>query len=41
MERALAPAYRPTAVFWREDIPLTPHGKPDKRLLREEAAARR
>ncbi|MFJ2820787.1 class I adenylate-forming enzyme family protein [Streptomyces toxytricini] len=41
VERSLAPAYRPTAVFWREDIPLTPHGKPDKRLLRAEAADRR
>ncbi|MEU2392012.1 AMP-binding protein [Streptomyces sp. NPDC007369] len=38
VERALAPAYRPTAVFWREEIPLTPQGKPDKRLLRAQAA---
>ncbi|MET9883702.1 AMP-binding protein [Streptomyces sp. NPDC006430] len=33
----LAPAHRPTAVFWRQEIPLTPRGKPDKRRLREEA----
>ncbi|MFK0253534.1 AMP-binding protein [Streptomyces sp. NPDC090445] len=38
VERALAPAYRPTAVFWREEIPLTPQGKPDKRQLRARAA---
>ncbi|MER7463485.1 AMP-binding protein [Streptomyces sp. NPDC097981] len=35
---ALAPAHRPTAVFWRREIPLTPRGKPDKRRLREEAS---
>ncbi|MFD8415839.1 AMP-binding protein [Streptomyces sp. NPDC059650] len=38
VERTLAPAYRPTTVFWREEIPLTPQGKPDKRLLRAQAA---
>ncbi len=36
VERALAPAHRPTTVLWREEIPLTPQGKPDKRRLREE-----
>ncbi|MGW0363805.1 AMP-binding protein [Streptomyces sp. NPDC002990] len=36
---ALAPAYRPTAVFWVREIPLTGRGKPDKRRLRAEAAA--
>ncbi|MFG2987827.1 AMP-binding protein [Streptomyces sp. NPDC048257] len=34
----LAPAHRPTAVFWERAIPLTARGKPDKRLLREWAA---
>ncbi|MFD0270351.1 class I adenylate-forming enzyme family protein [Streptomyces sp. NPDC127106] len=38
VERALSPAYRPTAVFWHEEIPLTPQGKPDKRQLRARAA---
>ncbi|MFK0046333.1 AMP-binding protein [Streptomyces sp. NPDC090741] len=36
---ALAPAHRPTTVFWEEALPLTDRGKPDKRLLRERAAA--
>ncbi|RPF44268.1 fatty-acyl-CoA synthase [Streptomyces sp. Ag109_G2-6] len=35
--RELAPAHRPTAVFWERDIPLTDRGKPDKRLLRSRA----
>ncbi|MFF0218640.1 class I adenylate-forming enzyme family protein [Streptomyces vinaceus] len=35
---ALAPAHRPTAVFWLEALPLTDRGKPDKRLLRKRAA---
>ncbi|MFI6150051.1 AMP-binding protein [Streptomyces sp. NPDC051109] len=35
---ALAPAHRPTTVFWEEALPLTDRGKPDKRLLRERAA---
>ncbi|WP_030158734.1 AMP-binding protein [Streptomyces sp. NRRL S-244] len=35
---ALAPAHRPTTVFWVEALPLTDRGKPDKRLLRERAA---
>lgn len=34
---ALAPAHRPTAVFWEETLPLTDGGKPDKRLLRRKA----
>ncbi|KOU19037.1 hypothetical protein ADK52_29450 [Streptomyces sp. WM6372] len=34
----LAPAHRPTTVFWEEALPLTDRGKPDKRLLRERAA---
>ncbi|WP_030761963.1 AMP-binding protein [Streptomyces sp. NRRL F-2664] len=38
VERALAPAHRPTAVFWIPDIPLTPRGKPDRRALRARAA---
>ncbi|MFD3538989.1 AMP-binding protein [Streptomyces sp. NPDC058662] len=37
VERALAPAHRPTAVFWVTDIPLTERGKPDKRRLRARA----
>ncbi|MFD0374629.1 AMP-binding protein [Streptomyces sp. NPDC127112] len=37
--RDLAPAHRPTAVFWEPDIPLTDRGKPDKRLLRSRAEA--
>ncbi|MFJ8159397.1 class I adenylate-forming enzyme family protein [Streptomyces sp. NPDC096136] len=39
VERELAPAHRPTAVFWEADIPLTDRGKPDKRRLRTRAAA--
>ncbi len=39
VERELARAHRPTAVFWVRDIPLTPRGKPDKRHLRTAAAA--
>ncbi|MEW1632564.1 AMP-binding protein [Streptomyces sp. NPDC093801] len=39
VERELAPAHRPTAVFWGADIPLTDRGKPDKRRLRTRAAA--
>lgn len=35
VEKALAPAHRPTAVFWEREIALTARGKPDKRLLRE------
>ncbi|MFF4099124.1 class I adenylate-forming enzyme family protein [Streptomyces sp. NPDC001903] len=35
---ALAPAHRPTAVFWEAALPLTDRGKPDKRRLRERAA---
>ncbi|MDK9497573.1 AMP-binding protein [Streptomyces katrae] len=38
VERDLAPAHRPTAVFWEREIPLTSRGKPDKRLLRRRAA---
>lgn len=38
VEEALAPAHRPTAVFWEREIPLTARGKPDKRLLRERLA---
>ncbi|GLX17455.1 class I adenylate-forming enzyme family protein [Streptomyces lavendulae] len=38
VERDLAPAHRPTAVFWEREIPLTARGKPDKRLLRRRAA---
>lgn len=38
VERALARAHRPTAVFWVREIPLTARGKPDKRRLRERAA---
>ncbi|MGW7332561.1 AMP-binding protein [Streptomyces sp. NPDC054840] len=38
VEKALAPAHRPTAVFWERSIPLTARGKPDKRGLRERAA---
>ncbi|MEW2414985.1 AMP-binding protein [Streptomyces sp. NPDC046866] len=37
VEETLSPAHRPTAVFWRADLPLTPQGKPDKSLLRAEA----
>ncbi|MGW5848893.1 AMP-binding protein [Streptomyces sp. NPDC055254] len=40
VERALAPAHRPTAVFWEQEIPLTGRGKPDKRRLRERAGGR-
>ncbi|MEV0990315.1 AMP-binding protein [Streptomyces sp. NPDC049949] len=36
--RALAPAHRPTTVFWEAALPLTDRGKPDKRLLRKRAA---
>lgn len=36
---ALAPGQRPTAVFWVAALPLTDRGKPDKRRLRELAAA--
>ncbi|MBT2406081.1 hypothetical protein J7I97_21970 [Streptomyces sp. ISL-87] len=36
---ALAPAHRPTAVFWEREIPLTAQGRPDKRLLRARATA--
>ncbi|MGW2996456.1 class I adenylate-forming enzyme family protein, partial [Streptomyces sp. NPDC001193] len=36
--RALAPAHRPTTVFWETALPLTDRGKPDKRLLRKRAA---
>ncbi|WKV70222.1 AMP-binding protein [Streptomyces sp. PCS3-D2] len=39
VERTLARAHRPTAVFWVREIPLTARGKPDKRRLRERAAA--
>ncbi|MFE9929220.1 AMP-binding protein [Streptomyces sp. NPDC005533] len=39
VEKELAPAHRPTAVFWERTIPLTARGKPDKRRLRERAAA--
>ncbi|MFD3722990.1 class I adenylate-forming enzyme family protein [Streptomyces sp. NPDC058674] len=35
VEQALAPAHRPTAVFWERDIPLTARGKPDRHRLRE------
>lgn len=35
---ALAPAHRPTTVFWLTALPLTDRGKPDKRLLRKRAA---
>ncbi|MGW6984512.1 AMP-binding protein [Streptomyces sp. NPDC054932] len=38
VEKDLAPAHRPTAVFWERAIPLTARGKPDKRRLRERAA---
>ncbi|MFC9816647.1 AMP-binding protein [Streptomyces virginiae] len=38
VERELARAHRPTAVFWLREIPLTPRGKPDKRRLRALAA---
>lgn len=38
VEKELAPAHRPTVVFWEREIPLTPRGKPDKRRLRERAA---
>ncbi|MEU9039393.1 AMP-binding protein [Streptomyces sp. NPDC048352] len=38
VERELAPAHRPTAVFWEREIPLTARGKPDKRRLRRIAA---
>ncbi|MFF4434196.1 AMP-binding protein [Streptomyces sp. NPDC001513] len=38
VEKELAPAHRPTAVFWERTIPLTARGKPDKRRLREHAA---
>ncbi|KUL42773.1 AMP-binding protein [Streptomyces regalis] len=37
VEQALAPAHRPTTVFWCAEIPLTPQGKPDKQRLREQA----
>ncbi|MFF4493525.1 class I adenylate-forming enzyme family protein [Streptomyces sp. NPDC001546] len=37
--RELAPAHRPTAVFWEREIPLTDRGKPDKRRLRARASA--
>ncbi|MFE1555656.1 class I adenylate-forming enzyme family protein [Streptomyces sp. NPDC058734] len=37
--RDLAPAHRPTAVFWEREIPLTGRGKPDKRRLRRRAAS--
>ncbi|MFJ7589261.1 AMP-binding protein [Streptomyces sp. NPDC097617] len=37
VEKDLAPAHRPTAVFWERAIPLTARGKPDKRRLRERA----
>ncbi|MFD6879763.1 MULTISPECIES: class I adenylate-forming enzyme family protein [unclassified Streptomyces] len=40
VEKALAPAHRPTAVFWARDVPLTAQGKPDKRRLRERAEQR-
>ncbi|MFG2975577.1 AMP-binding protein [Streptomyces sp. NPDC048331] len=40
VEKDLAPAHRPTAVFWERAIPLTARGKPDKRRLRERAAGR-
>ncbi|MEV7445486.1 AMP-binding protein [Streptomyces sp. NPDC091204] len=39
VKKELAPAHRPTAVFWERTIPLTARGKPDKRRLRERAAA--
>lgn len=35
----LAPGQRPAAVFWLPELPLTDRGKPDKRRLRELAAA--
>ncbi|MET9319342.1 AMP-binding protein [Streptomyces sp. NPDC003038] len=38
VEEALAPAYRPAAVFWVREIPLTGRGKPDKRRMRADAA---
>lgn len=38
VEKELARAHRPTAVFWERVIPLTARGKPDKRRLRERAA---
>ncbi|MFF7296173.1 AMP-binding protein [Streptomyces sp. NPDC008265] len=41
VERELAPAHRPTAVFWLPAIPQTARGKPDRRRLRERAAAAR
>ncbi|MFB6821481.1 AMP-binding protein [Streptomyces virginiae] len=40
VEKELAPAHRPTAVFWERSIPLTARGKPDKRRLRARAAGR-
>ncbi|WP_405834443.1 AMP-binding protein [Streptomyces sp. NBC_00105] len=39
VEKELSPAHRPTAVFWERTVPLTARGKPDKRRLRERAAA--
>ncbi|MFE1411722.1 AMP-binding protein [Streptomyces sp. NPDC058746] len=39
VERELAPAHRPTVVFWEREIPLTGRGKPDKKRLRERAAS--
>ncbi|MFF5701275.1 class I adenylate-forming enzyme family protein [Streptomyces sp. NPDC012794] len=38
VERELAPAHRPTTVFWEREIPLTDRGKPDKQRLRRRAA---
>ncbi|MFJ3965541.1 AMP-binding protein [Streptomyces sp. NPDC090036] len=38
VEKELAPAHRPTAVFWEQAVPLTARGKPDKRRLRDRAA---
>ncbi|MBW5486705.1 class I adenylate-forming enzyme family protein [Streptomyces bambusae] len=35
---ALAPAHRPTAVFWAASLPLPARGKTDKRVLRRRAA---
>lgn len=38
VEKSFSPAHRPTAVFWRTELPLTTQGKTDKPRLRAEAA---